>query len=73
MRHGVLVAYLDAGAEDKIKEIIEVSCELTLLLLFSTSTTNRAPSRQFLQVAVYISGTNVVVIVNTVSYALRCL
>lgn len=28
MRHGILVAYLDAGAEDKVKEIVEVSCFL---------------------------------------------
>jgi hypothetical protein len=25
MRHGLVVAYLDAGAEDKVKEIVEVS------------------------------------------------
>ena len=31
MRHGILVAYLDAGAKDKVKEIVEVSCKRILL------------------------------------------
>ena len=33
MRHGLVVAYLDAGAEDKVKEIVEVTYSSVYFML----------------------------------------